>query len=520
MPDSALLMTLLLEGIADYAVFMVDAEGRVNRWSSSARKVFGYTADEIRGMHFSNLYPADDENPTFFQEQLQMAAAHGRFEDTGWRVRHDGSKFWADSVICPVRDENGQFDGFSHIVRDISERKKAEEALHQKEEELSNARKMEAIGRLAGGVAHDFNNFITGIVGLADEVRLSMAEQDPRRDDLAEIIKIADQARLLTRELLAFGKRQVSAPQMIHLNEVVQSKQRMLMRLIGPRIQLKVMLDPTIRHILIDPTHLDQILINLLMNARDAMPQGGAISIETHRVRKEEWKDSGHAAPYVLLTVTDSGTGMDDQTLTQAFEPFFTTKEQGKGTGLGLATVYGIVNQNHGLISVKSRPGEGTAIQIQFPEIDGPVELPVNGQTLEAAPIAGSETILVVDDTDIVRRVVTQALRNHGYKVLSAGSGSEALEIAEKYTEPIDMLVTDVVMIGINGRQLADQLRTSHPETKVLYMSGFAEDFVQERGFLTDPDAFIQKPLTGPSLVNKVRKILDNRPLASSSPQA
>jgi two-component system, cell cycle sensor histidine kinase and response regulator CckA len=501
-------LSVLLEGIADHAVFLLDADGNVVQWTSSAEKVFGYTASDIEGQHSSKLYPEADADKERVTSELQMAAAHGRFEDITWRLRRDRTKFWADSVICPLRDKRSQLQGFSVIIRDITERKKAEESLRQKEEELTQARKMEAMGRFAGGIAHDFNNFITGIVGLADEVRLSLGERDPRRADLEEIIKTADQARILTRELLAFGRRQTSTPQVTDLNTVLNEKRRILSRLVGADIQFDLQLEAGVGRILIDRTQLDQMLINLIMNARDAMPNGGSIRLETHRLSKPAKADSTATGPQIELVITDTGTGMDPEIMRHLFEPFFTTKAQGKGTGLGLATVYGIVKQNHGDIVVQSRPGHGTTFRIQFPEIDAPAEVPQPAPM--QAPTPGYETILVAEDTDIVRRVVTENLRKTGYRVLSATSGQEALELAKSFTGPIHLVLTDVIMPGMNGPQMVDQLRTLHPESSILYMSAYAEDLVQKRGTLGEA-AFIEKPFTAASLLHKIRQVLDDR---------
>jgi len=501
--------SLLLEGIADYSVFLLNTEGQIKRWSTSAQKMFGYADEHIQGKHFSCLYPQTHEtsDAANIQEELEMAAAHGRFEDTGWRVRQDHSQFWADCVICPIRDERGDPHGFSVIIRDITERKKAEEALRLKEDELSQARKMEAVGRLAGGIAHDFNNFITGIVGLAEEVRASMGDSDPRRDDLDEIIKTADQARTLTRQLLAYGRRQTSSPQVMNLNSVIMEKQKILARLLGADVQLDIVLDPAVRQILMDPTQFDQILINLVMNARDAIEQGGVIRIQTERLESGRGDSNGLAGPQIALRISDNGSGIDPAVLAHIFEPFFTTKEQGKGTGLGLSTVYGIIKQNHGDISVKSQIDKGTTFEIMFPEIDTPVLIE---PALPAEPLtAGSETILVVEDTDIVRRIVTQSLSKSGYKVLAASSGQEALTLCKEHRGDIHLMLTDMVMPGLNGLQLTDELRKTHPDAAILYMSAYAEDVAYKRGLIPSDLPFIQKPFKNDSLLRKVREVLD-----------
>ena len=513
-PDRSDPFYYILDGIPDLAIFLLDSTGHVSRWSSSAEKMFDYPTKEILGRHFSCLYAADSDKTSIAQEELEMAAAHGRFEDIDWRIRKNQSRFWADCVMCPMRNESGALEGFSVVVRDITERRKTDESLRQKEAELLQARKLEAVGRLAGGVAHDFNNYLTGISGLAEDIRLSMTEQDPRRMDLDLIIKTADQARLLTRELLAFGRRQVTAPMVIPLNAHIREKQNILGRLLGPAIHLETDLDPDVRKLLIDPTQLDQILINLVMNARDAMPRGGEIRIKTDRkAASRNGAGSDYSGAHVLLEISDSGTGMDEKTMAHIFEPFFTTKDQGKGTGLGLATVYGIVKQNHGDIQVRSQLGKGTTFTIQFPEIDAPLETPADATPF--LPTVASETILVVEDTDVVRRVAVQILEKGGYRVLSAASGKEALECAQQMHETIHLLLTDVVMPEINGRKLAQRLTTLHPESAVLYMSAYAEDFSRERDLSHEGEAFIEKPFTGDSLLQKVRDVLDHRQIST-----
>jgi two-component system cell cycle sensor histidine kinase/response regulator CckA len=510
-------LTLLLEGIADYSIFLLDPQGKVTHWPSAARKMFGYAENEIIGRHFSCLYQAEENDSALTNAELDMAAAHGRFEDIGWRVRQDQSTFWADSVICPLREAGGPIESFSVIIRDITERKKADEALRQKEEELTQARKMEAVGRLAGGVAHDFNNFITGISGLAEDIRQSMSELDPRRADLDEIIKTADRARALTRELLAFGRRQTLAPQVVQMNTVLKEKQKMLARMLGADIQLQLELDPSAGRILLDPTQVDQMLINLLMNARDAMSQGGIIRIETRRTIHSA---TAHLAssPQVTLIVSDTGHGMDEKVLTHLFEPFFTTKDKGKGTGLGLATVYGIVTQNHGTIEVQSKPGLGTTFIIEFPEIDSPFQ----AVSMTPAPSAmpGSATILVVEDTDVVRRVVSQVLSKAGYNVLTAASGIEAIELLRNHSGEIELMLTDLIMPGLNGRQLAERVQASHPEATIMFMSAYAEDLVQERGFMPEEGLFIQKPFTNDSLLHRISETLKARHLAGTAKNA
>lgn len=501
---------LLLDGIADYAVFLLDDAGCVSRWSSAAEKLFGYKEDEILGKHVSCLHPSGEADRVAAGDELTMAAAHGRWEDVAWRQRRDQSRFWADYVICPLRDEKtGEIAGYSEIIRDISERKKAEDELRFKEEQLSQARKMEAMGRLAGGVAHDFNNFLTGIVGLAEEVRDTLPEQDARWGDLNDIVSTADKARRLVQDLLAFGRRQISAPQVLDLNVALREREIMLRRLLGSQVRIEMHLDAHARCILIDPMQLDQILINLTLNARDAMPQGGVIQIKTLEESNGHSSAKEKTDTRVQLLIQDTGIGMEESVLSRVFEPFFTTKEQGKGTGLGLATVYGIIQQNHGEISVASRVGEGTVFKMKFPVV---ADLPEHKTVERPLPkTEGTETILVVEDTEIVQQVVARALKKAGYQTLVASNASEALGIASQHTGPIQLMLTDVVMRGMDGRQLAKQLHTLRPDTSVLLMSAYAEALVREGGPVASGVQFIGKPFTTLSLLTKVREVLDAR---------
>ena len=498
--------------IPDYAFFLLDAKGCLTHWSESAETLFGYSADELRGKHMSFLYPQSDKGDSRNPEsELQMAAAHGRFEDTYWRARRDGSRFWAECVICPLRGSDGELRGFTKIVRDINERRKAELLLRQKEAELEQARKMEAIGRLVGGVAHDFNNFITGIIGLAEEIHDSMDGQDARRADAADIIKLANRASALTRELLAFSRKQTSAPQVVSLNAAIAEKKKILLRLIGGAgIAFDMKLDPNLGHVLIDPRQFDQILVNLVMNARDAMSQGGHILIETRREVLAQPSEGGlPSGPYAMLRISDTGTGMEPEVMKNIFEPFFTTKKMGKGTGLGLSTVYGIVKQHHGDIQVTSALGEGTTFTILWPEIDAPAKMtPADPSTPTPLP-PRTETILLTEDEDAVRQVARRALERSGYRVLVAASGAEALLLAETFKGPIHLLITDILMPEMNGRSLADQFHRFHPKTPVLYMSAYSEDIIHQRGVLVDGLEFIEKPFTQESLNAKVVEILD-----------
>jgi len=392
------------------------------------------------------------------------------------------------------------------------ERKRAEEALRQSEERLRQGQKMEAVGRLAGGVAHDFNNLLTVITSYSDLLLEDLALDDPKRDDVGEIRKAAEGAAALTRQLLAFSRQQVLEPKVLDLKAIVTGTEKLLRRLIGEDVQLTTALAPDLGAVKADPVQLEQIIINLAVNARDAMPTGGRLTIEAANVEMDEVYVRSHAPArpghYVMLAMSDTGIGMDEQTKARIFEPFFTTKERGKGTGLGLATVYGIVKQAGGFIWVYSEPGRGTSFKVYLPRVDEPVE-PAVARTATAEPGRGTETVLVVEDAASVRMVTRQVLERYGYAVLEAPNGDTALRLAAKHHGPIHLLLTDVVMPGLSGRQLAEQLAQLRPDMKVLYVSGYGDSAVVHHGILAAGVAYLQKPFTPESLARRVRDALD-----------
>ncbi len=394
-------------------------------------------------------------------------------------------------------------------------RQQTEEALKRSEEQFRQAQKMEAIGQLAGGVAHDFNNLLTIISGYSNLLLDGMLDQaDPAYEAVVEIRKAAERTATLTRQLLAFSRRQVLAPQVFVLNSVIQDMDKMLRRLIGEDIQLTSSLAADLGAVKADPGQIEQVLLNLAVNARDAMPQGGRLTIETANVTLDETYASAHAeiqpGPFVMLAVTDSGCGMDAATQARIFEPFFTTKGPGKGTGLGLATVYGIVKQSGGSIYLYSEVGRGTSFKVYLPRVE---EAPV-ANLRPAAPAAttqvgGKETLMIVEDDDAVRALTRTVLRGQSYDVIEAVDADDALRWVEEHSDPIHLLVTDVVMPGMSGRDLAERLSALRPEIKVLYVSGYTDDSVVRHGLLEAEIAFLQKPFTPDSLARKVREVLD-----------
>jgi PAS domain S-box-containing protein len=416
------------------------------------------------------------------------------------------------SIKAPLTDRDGRIVGLCGISTDITERKRAEASLRRSEDQLRQAQKMEAIGNLAGGIAHDFNNLLSVILGYSSMLAQQLPSGDPRRADIEEIAAAGQRASELTRQLLAFARKQILQPKVVSLNDVLTGIERMLRRLIGEDVELTVATDPGLGTAMVDPGQIEQIIMNLAVNSRDAMPQGGKLTLETRNVVLDESYAAEHTGaaigPHVMLAVTDTGVGMDEATRARMFEPFFTTKERGKGTGLGLATVFGIVKQSGGTIWVYSEPGKGTSFKIYLPRTDatapGPSDIAVPSR-----PRGGHETILIVEDEPRVRTLVRTILERFGYHVLEAQSGSDALVIGEKYDAAIHLLLTDVVMPRISGRQLTDQLRPLRPEMKVLYMSGYTDDSIVHHGILDPGLAFLQKPVTPEALMQKVREVLD-----------
>jgi len=372
---------------------------------------------------------------------------------------------------------------------------------------------MEAVGRLAGGIAHDFNNLLTAITGYADTLESNLKGEDALRKNAEEIRRAAERAAALTSQLLAFSRKQVLRPRVLDLRDVVARMEEMLRRLIGENIALCTAVDEGLWRVKADQGQIEQVIMNLVVNARDAMPQGGRLLIEARNVELDGSYVSRHMAvnpgSYVLLAVSDDGMGMSNETISHLFEPFYTTKEQGKGTGLGLATVYGIVTQSGGHIWVYSEPGEGTTFKIYLPRVEGEVEEVLPARQ-EAIPVEGSETILLVEDDDLVRNMICETLKQNGYTMLNAASGDEALNLCGDHQGVIDLLVTDVVMPGMNGRELAERLSTAYPRLKTLFISGYTDHGIVHNGILDPETDFLQKPFKLDALARKIRQIMDS----------
>jgi two-component system cell cycle sensor histidine kinase/response regulator CckA len=410
-----------------------------------------------------------------------------------------------------LRGAGGDVQGAICMALDVTDRKQLEEQFRQ-------AQKMEAVGRLAGGIAHDFNNLLMVIQGYADLLTDRLPEGDAMRRNAEQIQMASQRATSLTRQLLAFSRKQMLAPKVLNIQSVVSDMEKILRRLIGEDVELKTSAAPDLGLVMADRSQLEQVIMNLAVNARDAMPEGGRLTIEVANVELDSSFAESPAVvspgKYVLLAVTDTGSGMDAATQAHIFEPFFTTKEKGKGTGLGLATVYGIVKQSGGYVWVYSEPGQGTAFKIYLPRIE---EEDAHAAR-EARPAAqslqhGSETILLVEDEKGVRELAREYLEMTGYTVLQAGDGLSALALAAKHSSPIHLLMTDVVMPGISGRELAERIKKIRPEVKVLYMSGYTDQAVVHHGILESDAVLLQKPFTLPTLASKLREILTAEPV-------
>ena len=490
------------------AIITTDGRGRLTYFSRGAEAMFGYRAAKMIGSAVADLYPGGLEEARAVKRRLAQEGQLRNYE-SGFLTK-DGGCVEVSASISLLRDATGRVAGTLGVLKDIGERRRLEEQLRQ-------SQKMEAVGRLAGGIAHDFNNLLTMIAGRAQLILSRLRPEEPIHRDATLVRTTADRAAVLTQQLLAFSRKQVLQPQVLNLNAVVTAMEPMLGRLIGEDIDLAVIPAESLGRVKADPGQIEQVIVNLVVNSRDAMPQGGRLTVETADVELDAAYASRHFSvppgPYVMLAVSDTGEGMDEQTRSRVFEPFFTTKGPGKGTGLGLATVYGIVKQSGGDIQLYSEPGRGTAFRIYLPRV-AQVSAEVDDTTSPSAAVArGDETVLLVEDEPEVRDLAREILEVSGYTVLQACDPLEAVVMAERHPGPIHLLLTDVIMPRQSGRALVERLRPLRPEMQVLYMSGYTNEAIVRHGVL-DPDTlFIQKPFTPDALGHRVRAALD-RPRA------
>ena len=501
----------LIENALDI-ISIVDVEGKLLFVSPSIQRGLGWTPEELLGRSVFSL--VHEEEIPIAAEAFSRVVHKGELVDPSeFRIRHKSGGFRRLEHVSENLLGDPAVGGIVLNSRDVTDRRQAEEALIESQQQLLQAQKMEAVGRLAGGIAHDFNNLLTAIKGFTGLLLLDFEQRDPRRSYVAEIQGAATRAASLTRQLLAFSRRQVLQPEVLDLNATVSEMEKMLRRLVGEDLRMTTSLDPELGRVRADPGQIEQVVMNLVVNARDAMPQGGALEIRTSNAALTERDSQTHAyvqpGNFILLEVSDTGVGMSRELQDRVFEPFFTTKEQGKGTGLGLSTVYGIVKQSGGYVWVESEPGRGTTFRIYLPRVEGMVsarsgERPDAGMALE-----GNETILLVEDELSVRVLVRRVLDRMGYHVVDASSGAEVLELVRNGSIRPDLLLTDVVMPGMSGRKLSDSLQAARPGLKVLYMSGYTDEAIGHHGVLEPGVSFLEKPFTPDALLRCIREMLD-----------
>ena len=499
------LFRILVEGVVDYAIFMLDAEGIIATWNSGAQRMKGYAGDEIIGRHFSTFYSAEDRAAELPNRALATAADDGRYEAEGWRIRKDGARFWAGVVIDRILGADGTLVGFAKITRDLTERKLAAEKLEEARAALAQGQKMEAIGQLTGGIAHDFNNLLTIISSNAEMLGQREFDAPSARRLLAGIQRAADRGARLTQQLLAFARRQPQRPQTHSLRSLIGNFESVLRRGAGETIALELDLTAAPDYTRIDGPQFEAALLNLIVNARDALPCGGTIQLKTRiesidEVRPVAALKSGH---YVVITIEDDGDGMAQEAKARAFEPFYTTKEPGKGSGLGLSQVYGFAAQSGGHVALDSEVGVGTVVTLYLP-VDNRAQEQAAADD-EARRSRGVGTILVVEDDPDVMEAALAMLRGLGYDVITAPEAVSALNVLQR--EPaIEILFTDIVMPkGINGVELARKARAIRPNLKILLASGFPMSALSSEHGLTEEFAFVSKPYRWAEISERLR---------------
>jgi PAS domain S-box-containing protein len=513
-------LRLLVDGIVDHAMVLLDPDGTVVAWNAGATKIFGYADSEIIGRSVSVLHPAGDP----LEPLLAEAFSYGKVQTTTHRVRKDGTEFDAEVTLASVYAHDGTRRAYTTVIDDITEQKAEATRREAVEEQLRQAQRLESVGQLAGGVAHDFNNLLSVVLGsvtLLEGALQHALDASPQRDQVfADLRAIEDAARrgaTLTRQLLTFSRRDVVAPQVLNIDEVVDDLTDMLRRTIGEHIDLQVDSDGDDRwRVLVDRGQLEQVLVNLAVNARDAMPDGGTLTLETRNIDLDEAFLQPDArmtpGPYVVVIVSDTGVGMEPEVAARAFEPFFTTKPPGSGTGLGLATIYGIVTGAGGVVRLYSEPGIGTAVKVYFPATLAEVSPGTKPRDVDVRLRHGNERILLVEDETAVRELACRLLIDAGYDVTATANAHEALEAWSDATTPFDLVLTDLIMPGMSGRELAQRLRAQDPSTKVLHMSGYTAGLLGPRAILEEGDALLEKPFTRALLLRRVDTALGPHP--------
>jgi PAS domain S-box-containing protein len=496
----------LVAAVTDYALYMLDPQGNIVSWNPGAERIKGYAGQEIIGHNFSRFYTAEDRSNDLPARALQISKTTGKFEGEGWRVRKDGTRFWANVLIDPIRDGGGNLLGFAKITRDMTQQRAMQEQLHQ-------SQKMEAIGHLTGGVAHDFNNLLTVIIGNLDALRRQIPTDNGRlRRAVDQANRGALRAATLTQQLLAFARRQPLNPKPTDINRLVADMSDLLRHTLGESIAIETVLGGGLWRVDVDAHQLESALLNLAVNSRDAMPDGGKLTIETANTHLDETYTGRFAeiAPgqYVLLCVSDSGEGMRREVMDRAFDPFYTTKPIGRGTGLGLSQVYGFVKQSGGHIKLYSEVGQGTTVKIYLPRLLSLDQSEEPQRPLIVPQGQRNESILVVEDNEDVRTYSTETLRELGFTVLEACDAASALQILEAHRE-IKLLFTDVGLPGTNGRQLAESAHALRPDLKTLFTSGYARNAIVHQGRLDHGVHLLTKPFTRAQLATRIREVLD-----------
>jgi PAS domain S-box-containing protein len=488
-------------------------DGAVEFFDNKIQAVIGYSMEDFASGKLKWTELIHPEDAAAAKRSLLQALRGEREYVREYRVKRlDGQYAWVQERSQIVCHEDGRIDYISGVLFDVRERKRSEEEKEKLEAQFSQAQKMEAIGRLAGGVAHDFNNMLSVILGYSELALRKLQPIDPIYKELKAVQEAANRSADLTRQLLAFSRKQTISPRVVDLNEQTRAMERLLTRIIGEDINLTLNLLPGLWPVYMDPAQLDQIVANLAVNSRDAMPEGGKLMVETANtiVDADFCKSHGGLTPgdFVMLAVTDTGCGVDRETLDHVFEPFFTTKPEGKGTGLGLATVYGIAKQNNGFVYIYSELGRGTTVKVYLPRYVGH-EAAVPAPPKEGSPAGGWETILLVEDESQIRQLAKTILETLGYRVLEASSPGEAIVLCEKHPRSIHLLLTDMVMPNMNGKELEGKIRAMMPRVRTLFMSGYTGDVIAQHGVFDETVHFLPKPFSVRSLAEKVRQVLD-----------
>lgn len=511
---------LLVQGVTDYAIFMLSTDGHITSWNAGARRIKGYTEAEIIGSHFSRFYTPEDVAAGVPFRGLETARRDGRFEAEGWRVRCDGSRFFAHVIIDAIY-EDGELVGFAKVTRDITERRRAGEQLEQTQRALFQAQKMEALGKLTGGVAHDFNNVLQVLRGNLELLENRHGRDAWSAERLNNAIDAVDRGAKLAAQLLAFGRQQPLAPVVINPARQLRAMDDLLRRALGEAIEIESVVAGGLWNTAVDPHQLENVILNLAINARDAMPEGGKLTLELSNATLDDGYVSAlpdvPAGQYVMLAVTDTGTGMSPEVMERAFDPFFSTKREGEGTGLGLSMAYGFVKQSGGHIRLYSEVGEGTTVRVYLPRSTGTAVEPARVKA--GALKHGNETILVVEDDAKVRETVVDLLSGLGYAVLKANNAEQALAVVESGVH-IDLLFTDVVMPGaLRSTEMVQRAVQTLPALKVLYTSGYTQNAIVHGGRLDPGVELLSKPYSRQQLAFKIRQVLGSDAVQASGPE-